>query len=612
MDALGDYLLQKELGQGAFGAVYLAEHRFIKRLFALKALPESICQDPSFVRRFEANVANIAGLEHPNILKIHNVSCQDGRYFVVTDPIVDSLQETMNLDRFLQLKGKSLSEEEIEDLLFQIASALDYAHQAGIVHGSLKLTNVLVLAADKGVRLLLSDFGLNRLVGEGIALLNLYEKIASSFLSSHDFHFEKAAQLSRNFLRSLAFLAPEQKEIEALPAEPKADAYAFGVLAYYMLLRKIPEGCYDLPSKLLPDYKFHWDLLISRCLQNNPNVRPQKLALALHEYLRAPRTVSKEMVSLSEVEGKMENINQMAFEFPKEAVSTSAALETSPKPILKPQEIARPQYESDPGAIFHQGTLVSHYTPTKVETNEIEPILTDMVVIPGGSYLRGSTEGARDEMPRHEIRLPSFALDIHHVTNEQFVRFLLAMGGEKDHNNNDIIRLRDSRIKRSAGKLIIESGYAKHPVVGVTWYGAVAYAKWVGKRLPFEAEWEAAASGGHPEWLFPTGMNIERPQANFFSSDTTPVMSYPPNSFGLYDMAGNVYQWCQDWYAYNYYDASVLEPDRPTGPPQGVYRVLRGGCWKSLKDDMRCSHRHRNNPGAVNGTYGFRCAADVL
>jgi formylglycine-generating enzyme required for sulfatase activity len=628
MDAFGDYSIQKELGHGAFGPVYLAEHRFIKRLFALKAIPESVCQDPTFVRRFEANVADIAALDHPNILKIHNVSCQDGRYFVVTDPIVDSMQEAMNLDRFLELKGKSLSEEEIEDLLKQVGAALDYAHQAGIVHGSLKLTNILVLAADKGVRLLLSDFGLNRLIGEGAALMHLYGKIAASFMPSEGPFYEKSAVASREFLKSLVFMAPEQKEIDAHPAEPKADAYSFGVLAYYMLLRKIPEGCFDLPSKLLPDYSLHWDLLINRCLQNNPNVRPQKLVLAMQEYLRAPRTVSKEVFSLGELEGRIENVNQMAFEFPqKELTPSSSDLNvehieypqqnltsrgSSPKPMLNPQQITRPQYEADPGAIFQQQMLVSHYTPVKVEADEIEPLLTEMVVIPGGSYLRGSTEGARDEMPRHEVKLPSFALDIHHVTNEQFVRFLQVMGGEKDHNNNDIIRLRDSRIKRSAGKIIIESGYAKHPVVGVTWYGAIAYAKWIGKRLPFEAEWEAAASGGHPDWLFPTGSNIERANANFFSSDTTPVMSYSPNSFGLYDMAGNAYQWCQDWYAYNYYDASALEPDRPTGPPQGVYRVLRGGCWKSLKDDMRCSHRHRNNPGAVNGTYGFRCAADVV
>jgi formylglycine-generating enzyme required for sulfatase activity len=274
-------------------------------------------------------------------------------------------------------------------------------------------------------------------------------------------------------------------------------------------------------------------------------------------------------------------------------------------------QLERPQTDLDPGAIFQMSALVKAYNPEPKDVTNIKPLLTDMMVIQGGVFYRGSQDGNRDEMPRHQITLSSFAIDIHPVTNEQFVRFLEVMGGEKDSNHNDIIRLRDSRIKRSGGKLSIESGYTKHPVVGVTWYGAVAYAKWVGKRLPTEAEWEIAARGGHEHVLYPTGNEIEKSQANFFSSDTIAVMSYAPNSGGLYDMAGNVYEWCHDWYGYNYYEMSIQEPENPQGPLQGVYRVLRGGCWKSLKEDLRCSRRHRNNPGTVNGTYGFRCATDV-
>ena len=603
-DVLGDYTIRQQLGHGAFGSVYLAEHRFIKKIFAIKILPEDAVHNPTFLRRFESEVAKIASLDHPNIVKIHNVSCFEGKYFLVMDPVIDSLGETMHLDRYLQLKGKSLSEEEQEGLLRQVAGALDFAAEKGIVHGSLKLTNILVAPADVGVRLVLSDFGIARLLGEGIAFMRLCQEMAAVFAA-------RGTLQNRDYLRSYAFLAPEQKLFDGSVVDAKADAYAFGVLAYYVLTRKIPEGCFELPSRLFPDAKGNWDLLINRCLQPTPHMRPQKLLLALNEYLRAPRNIGKEVQHLSEVESQISHVSQMAFEFPSKAEAELASA-ASMKPVLKPQEITRPEYDADPGAIFQRDSHVSHYTPTKVETQAIEPILTDMVVIPGGAYLRGSFDGARDEMPRHQIKLPSFALDIHPVTNEQFVRFLQAMGGEKDQNNNDIIRLRDARIKRTAGKLTIESGYAKHPVVGVTWYGASAYAKWVGKRLPFEAEWEASASAGKENFVFPTGIDIERTQANFFSSDTTPVMSYPPNPFGLYDMAGNVYDWCQDWYAYNYYDTSALEPDYPKGPQQGVYRVLRGGCWKSLREDLRCSHRHRNNPGAVNGTYGFRCAADVL
>jgi formylglycine-generating enzyme required for sulfatase activity len=586
MDQLGDYTIQKQLGAGALGDVYLAEHRFIKRCFSLKVLPSEICEDPLFMRRFEAQISEIALLEHPNIVKIHNVSFAEGRYFIVMDPFVDSLGQTMHLARFLDLKGKSLSEEDWIQMLSQVASALDYAHEAGIVHGSLNLHNILVGSTEQGVQLFLSDFGISRLVGEKIALSRLCRFNVEQFPS-------------RQFLESLAFLSPEQKTLDG-EISAKADAYAFGVLTYCILFNKLPEGAFDLPSKVLPAALQNWDFFIHRCLQNNPNGRPQQLQLALKEYLAAPKT-SPAVVSLAEVEPKVENVLQMAFELePADNL----------KPVLKPQEIIRPEYEQDPSAVFHRETQVSHYTPTKPELQEVEPILSEMMIVPGGAYLRGSTKGARDEMPRHTVHLQSFALDIHPVTNEQFCLFLQVMGGEKDSNNNDIIRLRDSRIKRSGGKLSIESGYAKHPVVGVTWYGAVAYAKWVGKRLPTEAEWEAAASAGRDE-MFPTGQDIEKTQANFFSSDTTAVMSYPPNSLGLYDMAGNVYEWCQDWYAYNYYDTSALEPNDPKGPPQGVYRVLRGGCWKSLKEDLRCSHRHRNNPGAVNGTYGFRCATDV-
>lgn len=618
MDVMGDYTIQKKLGSGPLAEVYLAEHRFIKKKFALKLLPEVICRDASFMKRFEEEISLIAALDHPNIVPIHNISSFEGRYFIVTDPVVDSLDETMHLGRFLEKKGASLSESEKHDLLSQIASALDYAHEKELVHGAIKPTNLLVRAREDCVEVVLSDFGLTHLIGEGLSLHRLCMAVSESLLP-YQFSPKKASALSRCWMDNFYFLAPEQKSLDGKEATSAADTYAFGILSYYILMGRVPEGCFELPSKALTESKNNWDLFINRCLQMNPYVRPQKITLAMNEYLAAPSMVSQEVMSLSEVEGKLENNLQMAFEFSSKSAQATVsipeketAVATALKPMLKPQEITRPEYEPDPGAIFQREMTVSRYTPTQIEIHEVEPLLSEMVIIPGGSYHRGSGDGARDEMPRHQIHLRSFALDVHPVTNEQFVRFLEAMGGEKDQNNNDIIRLRDSRIKRSAGKLIIESGYAKHPVIGITWYGAVAYAKWIGKRLPSEAEWEIAASSGKEHCIYPTGDEVDRTQANFFNSDTTSVMSYPPNTFGLYDMAGNVYEWCQDWYAYNYYDTSALEPDQPEGPHQGVYRVLRGGGWKSSKEDMRTSHRHRNNPGAVNGTYGFRCAADVI
>lgn len=582
MKHLGDYAVLKQIGQGALGDVLLVQHRFLKRTFALKMLPEDLAADKHFLQRFEREVSALSTLDHPNIVKMHNVSEADGRYFLVTDCIVDERGNSLNLGQYLSQKGGKLSEEEIIKIIHQIASALDYAHEKlygdqPFSHRGLKLNNILVGKKKEGMSVYLSDFGLSRVAGSA-ALLSRTYKIVSDSVGTDP---AKLPQLHLSFLQNYLFLAPEQKIASENLSDAKADIYAFGVLVYYLLTNRFPEGLFELPSQLCPQYKLNWDRLVKSCLQPDPLKRPNLLRKALEELLPdAP---------LPELEP---------------APSTL-------QPILKPGEIMRPEYEADPGAIFQTETVVAHYQPQPQEHKEINPLLTEMTVVRGGTFYRGSANGGRDEMPRHAVSLSSFAIDIHPVTNDQFVRFLEAMGGEKDHNNNDIIRLRESRIKRLGGKLNIESGYSRHPVVGVTWYGAVAYAKWVGKRLPTEAEWEVAAEAGFEDCLYPTGKNIERTQANFFSSDTTAVMSYPSNGYGLYDMAGNVYEWCQDWYDFHYYDLSVQEPDNPKGPHQGVYRVLRGGCWKSLKEDLRCAHRHRNNPGTMNGTYGFRCAADV-
>ena len=580
---LGDYTVVKEIGKGALGEVVLAQHRFLKRTFALKLLAEEIVEDKEFIHRFQREVVALSTLDHPHIVKMHNVSESEGKYFLVTDCIVDEKGEPLNLAQYMVQRGGKLPEEEIVRIVHQVASALDYAHDRShgeqpFSHHGLKLSNILVAKKREGIWVYLSDFGLSRVVGTANFLTRTYKAVAENVGSDP----AKLPMLQRSFLQSFLFLAPEQRVSDSLLFDSKVDIYAFGVLTYFLLTGRYPEGLLELPSQIAPHYKLQWDRLIKACLQHDPKKRPANLKTALEELL--PET------------GGME---------PGPTVSETL------KPMLNAPEIVRPEFDADPGAIFQTETTIARYQPQTAEPKDVEPMQTEMVIIHGGTFFRGSNNGGRDEMPRHAVNLNAFALDAYPVTNEQFVRFLEAMGGEKDQNNNDIIRLRESRIKRSGGKLNIESGYAKHPVVGVTWYGATAYAKWLGKRLPTEAEWEVAAEGGLEESTYPTGDNIERTQANFFSSDTTPVMSYPPNGYGFYDMAGNVYEWCQDWYDYHYYDISVQEPDNPKGPLQGVYRILRGGCWKSLKEDLRCSHRHRNNPGTVNGTYGFRCAADV-
>lgn len=617
---LGDYTLVKLIGHGALGSVYLAEHRFLKRQYALKVLPEELGNDRAFIARFEEDIAAIATLDHPNIVKIHNISYANGLYFIVTDCVVDEFGETTNLAQYVMAQGKRLDESELYKILQQVAEALDYAHfkkspQKEFVHRGIKFNNILISNGKGSPQITLSDFGLSRVIGTGTLLSRAYKLTADALgIGLHSSKFfvgdaQKVSALHASFLQSFAFLAPEHKRNENV--DLKSDVYSFGVLAYSLLTGEFPEGLFKMPSEKLQDLEYNWDLLIQKTLSFDASERSANLTELLEEITQPiPQEAAKE--SCDEEKGEIHVPEQLAVHIPapQQAVAQENSTVTL-KPILNTALLERPDESYDPIAALVVDPVVKQYVPSVKERSEIQPSLTDMVSIPGGVFTRGSNEGNRDEMPRHQVTLSSFAIDIHPVTNEQFVKFLEVMGGEKDSSHQDIIRLKDSRIKRSGGKLSIESGYHKHPVVGVTWYGALVYAKWVGKRLPTEAEWEIAACCGHEQLLYPTGDEIEKSQANFFSSDTTAVCSYAPNKLGLYDMAGNVYEWCYDWYGYNFYETSMQEPEDPTGPLQGVYRVLRGGCWKSSKEDLPCSRRHRNNPGTVNGTYGFRCACNV-
>jgi len=229
--------------------------------------------------------------------------------------------------------------------------------------------------------------------------------------------------------------------------------------------------------------------------------------------------------------------------------------------------------------------------------------------IPGGFYFLGSPpeEAGRywHEGPQHMVELSPFYITDKEITNAQYGRFLKATGHPAP------LYWQDKNLNQP-----------EQPVVGVTWHDACAFAVWVSLvtgqtyRLPTEAEWEAAARGGLVAQSFPWGHlppeQDGRFLANFnpnpYEKDgfryTAPVGSFPPNGFGLYDMAGNVAEWCQDWYADDAY--RHRPPDNPTGPPAGTWRVLRGGSWYSRARDLRCAARQFALPNQADGFIGFR------
>jgi len=305
-----------------------------------------------------------------------------------------------------------------------------------------------------------------------------------------------------------------------------------------------------------------------------------------------------------------------------------------------------------------------------------------MVWIPGNSYGMGAldNEGRPDEYPRHTVTVSGFWIDATEVTNAQFRQFVTATGyittAEKKPDWEEIKKQLPAGTPKPSDDVLVASslvftppahsvplddasqwwswkkganwqhpqgpgssikGKDHYPVVHISWYDAMAYAKWAGKRLPTEAEWEFAARGGLQNAIYPWGTeDIEtgKPKANTWQGSfpdkntnwdrfqtLAPVQSFAPNTFGLYDMAGNVWEWCSDWYDANWYTAQKnTQATNPIGPAQSndpmeptvPKKVVRGGsfmCNASYCKGYRVTSRMKTSPDTGLEHTGFRCVS---
>lgn len=243
------------------------------------------------------------------------------------------------------------------------------------------------------------------------------------------------------------------------------------------------------------------------------------------------------------------------------------------------------------------------------------PPLGSMALIPEGEFLMGNNEGHRNERPEHLVWLSPYYMDYYEVTMGEYQKFL----EETDH---DPPPLWDDAAAYEVGD---------RPAVGVTWHDAAAYCKWVGKRLPTEAEWEKAARGTDGR-RYPWGHMQPFVDIANYNKGTTGWVSYaitlaPVTSgitgmsirhglkqggrspYGLFHMAGNAAEWVADWYDPHYYEVS---PKRnPKGPETGEKKVIRGGSWEDPPDGLRVTRRTSARPDYQDLTIGFRCAKDA-
>jgi len=238
--------------------------------------------------------------------------------------------------------------------------------------------------------------------------------------------------------------------------------------------------------------------------------------------------------------------------------------------------------------------LIICFATTRIFGQQAVP--EGMVLIPSGEFNMGkNSTGPTDWQPEHKVFVDAFYLDQFEVTNRQY---------------HDFCRATSHALPMFWGMKEFQSGmdFPEHPVVGVSNFDAEQYAKWVHKRLPTEAEWEYAARGGLVGMNFPNGDQMDSTMANYGRKfqGSLKVGSFQPNGFGLFDMAGNVWEWCFDHYQDDYYKSSVSS--NPKGPGRGRFKVIRGGSWHSGAMCLQTYYRNGLSPSWVDFAVGFRCA----
>jgi eukaryotic-like serine/threonine-protein kinase len=599
---IGKVRIEKLLARGGMAEVYLGTHLNLERPVAVKLLHSYIEEEPTLLERFHREAKVVAGLRHPNIVQIFDFDSTDGHPYIVMEYLKGPTLATYL--RYLHQRKKRIPSDQVASLLNGLTAALDYAHEQGVIHRDIKPSNIVLhnltdeIPLDKplanGVEAIVTDFGLVRIVDAAT-------QTASGLVSG-----------------TPAYMSPEQARGDQI--DHRTDIYSLGVVLYEMLAGRVPFEADNTVTILhmhlhtspppIPGIPATVQAVIDRALQKNPDDRYQTSRQMAVDFYQAIGMITQAEMMRGSDSVNNEPIESSVSVPPKPQVQTEPEStpklqapikrESTPKParswvwiggglislvliallVLGGYRLlaSRPNFPQ-PTATLNPVIPNTGVSPLPSTIPDLPPA-EGMVEVMSGTYEVGFSPADDQHIAPTTIQLNDFWIDQYLTTNSKYQEFVAATGAPPPQT---------------------WPGAGDHPVIGVTWEQALAYCQWAKKRLPSEAEWEAAGRGsGAAPQLYPWGNDVtaEGQALRLPDQDTYPVgsQSFNKSPFGVYDMVGNVWEWVGEPYASG----------------QAGDKFLHGGRYGLPINDL--AYRLAVVPGDTRYIKyaGFRCAADQV
>lgn len=543
---INGFKILRFLGTGGMADVYYAENN-LGMPAAVKILRSEMKNNAQIKDRFIQEAKIIKQLQHPNIRKVMDIGELDGKPVIIMEYL-----SGMTLSQKIQA-GK-IPDIKLQKYFDQCVQALAHTHRKNIIHRDIKPSNIFITDEDE-VKIM--DYGIAK-IEEGFGRTRTGQTLGTILYMSPEQITDPKRVNSKTDIYSLGVTF-----YHALSAKPP---YDMDTGSEYVIMKKIVDE--DLRLELIP---VHWRATMKACLSKKPHLRKLAPISKSNDSTIIDHDASSRDRSASSTS---KNRSQTSYRIPAGFYLLILILVVSIIYVAN-----QPSYEYD---YENDDTEISNSQKVAAE------IAANMVRIPGGTFTMGCTSGQGDdcyddEKP-HQVTLSAFRMSKYEVTQEQWQAI---MGNNPSEFKN----------------------CPKCPVEFVSWNDVQEFIKKLNNmtgetyRLPTEAEWEYAARGGQ-DYKYAGSDNIETIAwyVGNSSSKTHPVGSKAANGYGLYDMSGNVMEWCSDWYG-DYSSGSITNPQ---GPSSGSFRVIRGGSWCVSAEYCRVADRPGYPPSSRSTGIGFR------